>query len=292
MTPDPEPPSLIQGYAAVSYLDELAGGHAISLSRGNSQPRPDTGKVGSKTDGSGNIGPQTDGGGNVGSRPDCDDSVAVVEWRARYWEWRTGCVQAVSCLIFVAASLVVGGGYIGGFAGRTMALLDPTYATSYMPIVASVSEHQPCTWSTYFLELHMIVPMLPVGLYFMFRGFGQAELFAILYLFTSAYFAGIMRRMLLVLAPAAAIVAGTGISAVLRFAHASRVLSMNPPIPQRFPQGDAVCVCARARVQVEDEGHTSLQHQGRFPARATHPRSGPRLGSRAGVATVAHGRAW
>ena len=50
----------------------------------------------------------------------------------------------------------------------------------------------------------------------MSRGDGEAELFAILYLFTSAYFAGMMRRMLLVLAPAAAVVAGTGISAVLR----------------------------------------------------------------------------
>jgi asparagine N-glycosylation enzyme membrane subunit Stt3 len=53
----------------------------------------------------------------------------------------------------------------------------------------------------------------------MSRGNGDAELFVILYLFTSAYFAGMMRRMLLVLAPAAAVVAGTGISAVLRSDH-------------------------------------------------------------------------
>lgn len=36
-------------------------------------------------------------------------------------------------------------GYIG-FSSRSLTLLDPTYAKKFIPIVASVSEHQPTTW--------------------------------------------------------------------------------------------------------------------------------------------------
>mmetsp|Transcript_16465 Transcript_16465/g.15787 ORF Transcript_16465/g.15787 Transcript_16465/m.15787 type:complete len:369 (+) Transcript_16465:122-1228(+) len=39
------------------------------------------------------------------------------------------------------------------FSGRSMTLLDPTYAKKYIPIIASVSEHQPTSWSSYFFDL-------------------------------------------------------------------------------------------------------------------------------------------
>lgn len=32
------------------------------------------------------------------------------------------------------------------FSSRSLTLLDPTYASKFIPIVASVSEHQPTTW--------------------------------------------------------------------------------------------------------------------------------------------------
>jgi dolichyl-diphosphooligosaccharide--protein glycosyltransferase len=34
-------------------------------------------------------------------------------------------------------------------------LLDPTYAKKFIPIVASVSEHQPTTWASYIFDLHL-----------------------------------------------------------------------------------------------------------------------------------------
>jgi dolichyl-diphosphooligosaccharide--protein glycosyltransferase len=39
------------------------------------------------------------------------------------------------------------------FSGRSLTLLDPTYAKKYIPIIASVSEHQPTSWSSYFFDL-------------------------------------------------------------------------------------------------------------------------------------------
>lgn len=43
------------------------------------------------------------------------------------------------------------------YAGRSLSLLDPTYASKYIPIIASVSEHQPPTWSSYFTDINVMV---------------------------------------------------------------------------------------------------------------------------------------
>ncbi|SBS85373.1 oligosacharyl transferase STT3 subunit [Plasmodium malariae] len=47
---------------------------------------------------------------------------------------------------------------------RSRTLLDPTYASKHNPIVASISEHQPTTWSSYFFDVHLILLFLPCGL--------------------------------------------------------------------------------------------------------------------------------
>jgi dolichyl-diphosphooligosaccharide--protein glycosyltransferase len=51
-------------------------------------------------------------------------------------------IAAVFFLMFLVLHFK---GYIG-FSGRSLTLLDPTYAKKFIPIVASVSEHQPTTW--------------------------------------------------------------------------------------------------------------------------------------------------
>ena len=46
-----------------------------------------------------------------------------------------------------------GGVFLLCRAGRSLSLLDPTYASKYIPIIASVSEHQPPSWPSYFTDL-------------------------------------------------------------------------------------------------------------------------------------------
>jgi len=106
-------------------------------------------------------------------------------------------------------------GYISPFTGRFYALLDPTYAKDHIPIIASVSEHQPTTWSSYYFDLHCLVFFFPVGLYFCFKSLSDANIFAILYGITSIYFSGVMVRLMLVLAPIACILAAVGASGSL-----------------------------------------------------------------------------
>lgn len=102
------------------------------------------------------------------------------------------------------------------WTGRSLTLLDPTYATKYIPIIASVSEHQPTTWTTFFLDLHIMVPLAPVGIYLLFKEMSDGNIFLILYGTVAWYFAGIMIRLMLTLAPIACILAAEGFSGVIR----------------------------------------------------------------------------
>lgn len=96
-----------------------------------------------------------------------------------------------------------------------MTLLDPTYAKKYIPIVASVSEHQATTWSSFFFDIHFAIFFSPVGLYYIFKNRQNNIVFIGIYVALSVYFASVMIRLLLVFAPAACISASIGISWLL-----------------------------------------------------------------------------
>ena len=50
---------------------------------------------------------------------------------------------------------------IAPWTGRFYALLDPSYAKNHIPIIASVSEHQPTAWSSFFFDFELLVFMFP-----------------------------------------------------------------------------------------------------------------------------------
>ena len=101
-----------------------------------------------------------------------------------------------------------------------MLLLDPTHAKKHIPIIASVSEHQPTTWASFFFDLHILTLLFPVGLYFCFKNLEDSKsdslIFVILYGMLTVYFAGIMVRLMLVLAPIACIISAIGLSETLK----------------------------------------------------------------------------
>ena len=70
--------------------------------------------------------------------------------------------------------------------------MDPTYASKYIPIIASVSEHQPPAWTSYFTDLHIAAMLMPAGLVACFRPLSDLTLFLILYGLTAVYFSGVM----------------------------------------------------------------------------------------------------
>ncbi|CAL1277929.1 unnamed protein product [Larinioides sclopetarius] len=122
--------------------------------------------------------------------------------------------------ICAVASISVGAvltvtGKISPWTGRFYSLLDPSYAKNNIPIIASVSEHQPTSWSSFYFDLQFLVFMFPVGLYYCFSKLTDANIFIILYGVTSIYFAGVMVRLMLVLAPVMCILSGIGVSSIL-----------------------------------------------------------------------------
>ncbi|KAK2099713.1 Dolichyl-diphosphooligosaccharide--protein glycosyltransferase subunit stt3a [Saguinus oedipus] len=111
--------------------------------------------------------------------------------------------------------LLITPGKISPWTGRFYSLLDPSYAKNNIPIIASVSEHQPTTWSSYYFDLQLLVFMFPVGLYYCFSNLSDARIFIIMYGVTSMYFSAVMVRLMLVLAPVMCILSGIGVSQVL-----------------------------------------------------------------------------
>ena len=51
------------------------------------------------------------------------------------------------------------------------------YAKIHIPIIASVSEHQPTTWTSFFFDLHVLVCLFPSGVWFVMRHLNDVRVF-------------------------------------------------------------------------------------------------------------------
>lgn len=99
------------------------------------------------------------------------------------------------------------------WSGRSMTLLDPTYAKKYIPIIASVSEHQPTAWPNYFFDMGYLIIFLPMGYYFcLIENVTHGKLFIGIYGVLATYFSCVMIRLMLTLAPVVCIIAAIAIN--------------------------------------------------------------------------------
>ncbi|MFW9962138.1 MAG: STT3 domain-containing protein [Candidatus Sifarchaeia archaeon] len=74
-------------------------------------------------------------------------------------------------------------------------------------ILASVAEHLPSPWGSFYNILLILIFFFPLGMYFLFKRGRDEDWLMILYGLTSVYFAGSMIRLNLILAPGVAILA-------------------------------------------------------------------------------------
>ncbi|XP_035762878.1 dolichyl-diphosphooligosaccharide--protein glycosyltransferase subunit STT3A [Neolamprologus brichardi] len=70
-------------------------------------------------------------------------------------------ISLVGFILLSAGAVLMLTGKISPWTGRFYSLLDPSYAKNNIPIIASVSEHQPTTWSSYYFDLQLLVFMFP-----------------------------------------------------------------------------------------------------------------------------------
>lgn len=106
-------------------------------------------------------------------------------------------------------------GYIAPWTGRFYSLWDTGYAKKYIPIIASVSEHQPTAWPSFFMDLQFLVFLFPAGVILCFRELRDEHVFVIIYALVGTYFAGVMVRLMLTLTPCVCVAAAVALSSVL-----------------------------------------------------------------------------
>ena len=125
---------------------------------------------------------------------------------------------ALASIFFGGLGALVGlvsAGYIAPFNGRFYSLWDTGYAKIHIPIIASVSEHQPTAWPSFLFDLGLLIVVFPAGIYLCFKSFKDEHLFVILYAALGSYFAGVMVRLMLTLTPIVCIASAIAISTVL-----------------------------------------------------------------------------
>ncbi len=124
-------------------------------------------------------------------------------------------------MVVIAAVVVIAGfavfwatGSLEALAGKFITVLNPFIRAS-SPLVDSVAEQRISAWGNLYLEMGISILFFLVGLYFTLRKPTNRNIFLLLFAATSLYFATSMVRLLVLFAPAFAIIAGIGIMGVL-----------------------------------------------------------------------------
>jgi len=115
-------------------------------------------------------------------------------------------------LVFLTVVGLTWAGVIAPWSGRFYSLWDTGYAKIHIPIIASVSEHQPTPWFSFFFDLHILACVFPAGLWHCIKNVNDERVFIILYAVSAVYFAGVMVRLMLTLTPCVCILSGIAFS--------------------------------------------------------------------------------
>ncbi|TAQ83374.1 hypothetical protein B7494_g8301 [Chlorociboria aeruginascens] len=126
-----------------------------------------------------------------------------------------GFVLAVFGVAFGGLVLLTISGVIAPWTGRFYSLWDTGYAKIHIPIIASVSEHQPTAWPAFFFDLSMLIWLFPAGVYLCFQKLADEQVFVIVYAILASYFSGVMVRLMLTLTPIVCVAAALVTSNIL-----------------------------------------------------------------------------
>ncbi|KAL2372834.1 oligosaccharyl transferase stt3 subunit [Blastomyces gilchristii] len=138
----------------------------------------------------------------------------------------TSLVLLIFGVSFLGLVLLTVSGVIAPWSGRFYSLWDTGYAKIHIPIIASVSEHQPTAWPAFFFDLNMLIWLFPAGVYLCFRKLKDEHVFVIIYAVLASYFAGVMVRLMLTLTPIVCVAAAMVLSHIL-----DTYLLTSPPEP-------------------------------------------------------------
>ncbi|KAK7951465.1 oligosaccharyl transferase stt3 subunit [Apiospora aurea] len=151
---------------------------------------------------------------------------------------------AVFGLALLGLVAMTSAGYIAPWSGRFYSLWDTGYAKIHIPIIASVSEHQPTAWPAFFFDLNMLIWLFPAGVYLCFQDLKDEHVFVVVYALFGSYFAGVMVRLMLTLTPIVCVAAAMASSQLL-----STFLSVKSPKAKDPEQEDVADVSSKKTKQ-------------------------------------------
>ncbi|MFX1575186.1 MAG: STT3 domain-containing protein [Promethearchaeota archaeon] len=102
-----------------------------------------------------------------------------------------------------------------GFGSRFQTILNPLFREK-IALVASVAEQMPSSWSVFYYNTLIPLILIPLGFYFCFKRLIAPDIFLITFLLLMFYFTGSMIRIILIFAPAAALMGAYGLVSVLK----------------------------------------------------------------------------
>jgi dolichyl-diphosphooligosaccharide--protein glycosyltransferase len=130
---------------------------------------------------------------------------------------KTKLTLAVASIVAIVGSFIALDvtGLIGGITGKFVTVIDPFIRAS-SPLVDSVAEQRIAAWGNVYLEFGIAILFFLAGFYFVLRNPTNRNIFLLLFAVTGLYFAASMIRLLVLLAPAFAIIAGIGIVGLVK----------------------------------------------------------------------------
>lgn len=102
-----------------------------------------------------------------------------------------------------------------GFGSRFQTILNPLFREK-IALVASVAEQMPSSWSVFYYNTLIPLILIPLGFYFCFKRLIAVDIFLIAFVILMFYFTGSMIRIILIFAPAAALMGAYGLVSVLK----------------------------------------------------------------------------
>jgi dolichyl-diphosphooligosaccharide--protein glycosyltransferase len=124
---------------------------------------------------------------------------------------------AIASMVIIIGGIITAAvtGLLGGIAGKFITVLDP-FVRAASPLIDSVAEQRISAWGNLYIELGISILFFLVGLYFVLKNPTNRNIFLMLFAVTSLYFATSMVRLLVLFAPAFAIIAAIGIISILK----------------------------------------------------------------------------
>jgi len=120
----------------------------------------------------------------------------------------------VFVLLTILVTVFLSLGIFSNIADKFWAVILPGERTS-IPIISSVSEHQPMTWAELFNNVHIMMFLMPLGIYYCLKKPTDVNIIILTMGVTTIYFSGSMVRLVLLLAPSASLLSAMAIDKLL-----------------------------------------------------------------------------